>query len=251
MKNIALCLYGQPRDFRIGKKNLFTLFDGLQSFNVDVFINTWLPEGAYYKVSPYRKVDIGTLTVENDIIENLKSFFKPKVLTSQNPIVFKKRKLKFSELYKLTDSKIMKKNINNILSQLYSKNIVLKNLLDYHQKTKINYDYVIGSRFDFYNKFDTNIEIFDSSKINISSQSLPRKFIRTDIVICNINGLSSIYNAYENLENLINNKILLKEMEIIGENPRFNAEEITTMNYLYNCKNFDNVNYDEKIPNFI
>ena len=251
MKNIALCLYGQPRDYKIGKKNIFSLFDDLHNYNVDVFINTWSSKKAYYKVSPYRNIDKSSLTVEENIIKNLKNFFMPEVITYQDPIVFKKRKYKISKLYKLTISKIMKKNVNNILSQIYSKNQVLNDFLNYQQKTKKIYDYVVGSRFDFYNNFDTNIENFDSSKINISSLSLPRKFIRTDIVITDTYGLSNVYNTYENLHQLINNKTLLKKMEFIGENPSFNAEELTTMNYLFNCKNLDNVNYDPKIPNFI
>lgn len=251
MKNIALCLYGQPRDYKNGKKNIFTLFDGLQNFNVDVFINTWSPKGSYYKVSPFRSIDKSTIVVEENIINNLESFFMPEVITYQDPIIFKKRTYKKSKLYKHTTSKIMKKNINNTLSQMYSKNVVLNAFLKYQQRTKKKYDYVVGSRFDFYNNFDTNIENFDSSKINISSLSLPRIFIRTDIVITDIHGLSNVYNAYENLDELINNETLFKEMELIGENPVFNAEELTTMNYLYNCKNLNNVNYDSKIPNFI
>ena len=251
MKNIALCLYGQPRDYKIGKKNIFSLFDSLHNYNLDVFINTWSSKEAYYKVSPYRNVDKSSVTVEENIIKNLKSCFMPKVITYQDPIVFKKRKYKISKLYKLTSSKIMKKNINNILSQIYSKNLVLNDFLNYQQKTKEKYDYVVGSRFDFYNNFDANIENFDSSKINISSLSLPRKFIRTDIVITDTHGLSSIYNAHENIDELINNTTLLKEMELIGETPVFNAEELTTMNYLYNCRNLNNVNYDPKIPNFM
>ena len=250
MKNIALCLYGQPRDYKKGKKNIFTLFDGLNNFNVDIFINTWSPKGSYYKVSPFRNIDKSTIAIDKNIIYNLESFFMPEVITYQNPIIFKKRKYKKSKLYKHTTSKIVKKNINNILSQMYSKNVVLNAFLKYQQKTKKIYDFVIGSRTDFYNKFDTNIENFDSSKINISSLSLPRKFIRTDIVITDTYGLSSIYNAYENIDELINNTTLLKEMELIGETPVFNAEELTTMNYLHNCRNLNNVNYDPKIPNF-
>jgi len=92
MKNIALCLYGQPRDYKIGKKNIFSLFDSLHNYNLDVFINTWSSKETYYKVSPYRNVDKSSVTVEENIIKNLKNCFMPKVITYQDPIVFKKRK---------------------------------------------------------------------------------------------------------------------------------------------------------------
>lgn len=245
---LAICLYGQPRNLKQGFENIKTFLEKNEC-KEDFYINTWSKKifERKYKTSKWRKIEQDQLKINKNIINEIKEIYKPKKISYQKSIKFKQKNIKSSLIFKNTRKK-NKENINNVLSQLYSKQKVMNllNSLDDIEK----YDFVVGTRFDFLQNINLNINELDKSKIYFSNILHPRKVLLTDFVITSPDIFFKYFNVYQNLENLINNCELKANIERLGEDFEFSAENIHTLNYLYHFKNFDNVVFTEDIPNF-
>ena len=68
---IAICLYGQPRDYKNGYKCINNFIKNNSENTYDFFFHCWIDDNIKYEISPWRKIDEKTLFIENqDIVKN-------------------------------------------------------------------------------------------------------------------------------------------------------------------------------------
>lgn len=77
MVKIAYCLYGQPRNFLEGYKNIKKF---LENYDVDFYYHTWIldNENEKYIISQYRDIPIECLKYDRDIISKINLLYNPK-----------------------------------------------------------------------------------------------------------------------------------------------------------------------------
>jgi hypothetical protein len=131
---IAICISGQPRNFKQSYESLKTYF--LDKYDCDIYFHTW-------KTDSFESTNFGfgnsKYSLTSDDYNELIQLYKPKNYISENPIVFD------SSGYKCP---IWRQPLNNTLSMFYS-------IYRSFQLIEENYDYVIRTRFDInYSKFN-------------------------------------------------------------------------------------------------
>ena len=76
--NIAIILYGQPREYMKGYNNIMTFIKNQNNCNFDFFYHTWkLKENQSYQYSPWRNIDKNTLIYNDNIINDLQNLYNP------------------------------------------------------------------------------------------------------------------------------------------------------------------------------
>lgn len=253
---IAYCLYGQPRKLLEGYNNI-TSFLHDQNVSVDFFYHTWFKQSdsnspEYYDVASYRLISSDEKKIDPNIIAKINELYKPIAFKHDEPMIFtdKQQFIIESSVYKNSDG-LIKNNINNLISQMYSRQQVRDLLSEYLDKNKsIKYDYVITSRFDFIKKIDINLNILDNKYVYVSNINLPIKYIPDNFIISSQIVYLNMNNIYKNIENFIsndnNNKIIpyITKLEI-------HAEYMLLANYIYYYNDLSNIKYTHLIPNFI
>jgi hypothetical protein len=131
---IAICISGQPRNFKIGYESLKTYF--LDKYDCDIYFHTW-------KVNNFESTNFGfgnhQYYFDKDDYYSLNFLYQPKNHILENPIVFDMSNYKCP---------IWRQPLNNTLSMFYS---IYKSF----QLVEENYDYVVRTRFDIdYSKFN-------------------------------------------------------------------------------------------------
>jgi len=131
---IAICISGQPRNFKQSYESLKTYF--LDKYDYDIYFHTW-------KTNSFESTNFGfgnnKYSLTGDDYNELIQLYKPKNYILENPIVFD------SSGYKCP---IWRQPLNNTLSMFYS-------IYRSFQLIEENYDYVIRTRFDVnYSKFN-------------------------------------------------------------------------------------------------
>ncbi len=134
---IAICISGQPRNFKQGYASLKTHF--LDKYDCDIYFHTW-------RLSKFQSTDFGfgntKYSLTNEDYQNLIQLYNPKDWTIERPIVFD------ASGYQCP---IWRQPLNSTLSMFYS---IYKSI----QLVEQDYDYVIRTRFDVeYSKF--NLEL--------------------------------------------------------------------------------------------
>jgi len=252
MKKIAFCLYGQPREYLKGYHTNRILKERYPEIGVDYYYHTWIKDNLagdqYYEASEWRNISSDELKIGQDTIKKINDLYHPVDYSYDEPRNFSQDKLKDSLCYLNTVNPKKISNINNILSQMYSRNKV-RDLLS---RNLINnkYDFVISTRFDYTKELTLNLNEIDISKVYVSDSHHPRKIFPDNFILTGVDNYLDIFNMYNNLEKIVNNKTLEIRMKENGENLEFNAEELLFANFLYYFKNIDNVNYTNAIPGF-
>lgn len=120
------------------------------------------------------------------------------------------------------------------------------------QKEKIDYDFVIISRFDFLKELNVNIDLnnIDNKKIYVSNIHKPRALFFDGIVLSSVENYFKIFNIYDNLDNLINNKTLDTLISNYNDKLVLVSEGLMFANYLYYFKDIQTLKY-VNFPNFI
>jgi hypothetical protein len=136
-----------------------------------------------------------------------------------------------------------KNNINNVISQLYSRNKVRNLLNDYIKNTQIEYDMIIMSRFDIDNLPVLQLNNLDVSKVYISNVHFPRKIIPDNFIISSTNIFFQWFDIFDNFKNIIDNYELLKDIQLLGETIDINTEELILANFIFKFKNTNNILY--------
>jgi hypothetical protein len=134
---IAICISGQPRNFKQSYKSLKTYF--LDKYDCDIYFHTW-------KVPNFESTNFGFGNHQYNLNEgdflNLINLYQPQQFLLENPIIFD------ASGYQCP---IWRQPLNNTLSMFYS---IYKSF----QLIEGDYDYILRTRFDIdYSKF--NLEL--------------------------------------------------------------------------------------------
>lgn len=248
--HLAVCLYGQPRNYQHGNTTI-TTYLGLQdpTPRVDFFYHAWIVQDITAKpYSPWRDIDPQTVIINNppQVIEELYTLYQP-VLYVTEP-----QKMNFDIDYKNTlayhnSCDAFQNNVNNVFSQMYSRNQV-RNLLHKHAtETNTTYDAIIMCRFDYWHHSTLELNTTDLSKTIVGSSGKPRKIFADNFIIAPQTTFLDWFNTYENLPRVLNNRELEQKMKDYGERLMINAEELIFANYLLHNDNIDNLAYLPKI----
>lgn len=247
---IAICLYGQPRDYKYGYTCISNFIKNNNEHLYDIFFHCWIDDNIIYETSPWRQIDKEVLFIKNqDIVKNdINLLYNPISYLYEKPLDKNKMSnliefIRKSKAY-LNSDKSKQNNIYNTLSQIYSRNKV-KDLFDnYIIYTKTNYDLVISTRFDGWD-FPNKLDISNIQKKYVYNMPIhkPRYLMADNFLICPPEIYIKWFNIYKNIKSLINNEKLELEMNNINENLEFNMEEILLANYLFCGYNPNNIKY--------
>lgn len=247
---IAICLYGQPRDYKHGYTLINNFIKNNSENSYDFFFHCWIDDNITYKASPWRKIDKKPLFVENqDIIKKeLNQLYNSVSHLYEKPLDINKESdlielIKKSKSY-LNSNKSKQDNIYNALSQIYSRNKVKDLFENYIISTKINYDIVISTRFDGFS-FPDKIDIsnIQNKYIYILPTHKSRYIIPDNFLIIPPEIYIKWFNLYNNIKDLINNEKIELVMNKVNEKLEFNMENILLANYLFYNYNFNNIKY--------
>ena len=246
----AICLYGQPRDYKFGY-NLIKNFIEMNNENTyDIFFHCWIDNNIKFEHSPWRTINNECLiindsdTIKKDLIE----LYKPTLYEYEKPLnknIILTDLSYISHSLAYTNSNInVQKNVYNILSQCYSRNKVKDILENYIINSNNNYDMVISTRFDGFN-FPLNLKLtnIEKNKIYASSLHKPRYIIPDNFLIITTNIYLNWFNLFKNIKNIINNKKIENKLKNINEKLLFNMEELLLSNYLYYDYNIKDILY--------
>ena len=242
---IAICLYGQPRDYNAGFKVINNFINMQTNVTVDFFYHAWtLNQGDVYCSSPWRYIDANDLTYKPDVIEELNKLYKPVAYSYENQIhTFDEKPYINTIADRNTLNPTSKKNINNVLSQMYSRNKVRDTFNEYILKNNVHYDTVMMCRFDYGSNITINLQNFDLSKVIVSSYHSPRKIIPDGCLIMPPHIFLDWFNIFENLHAILNNAELQVIINKYNEHYVISQEEIIFAKYLFHNKTVDNIVY--------
>ncbi len=245
---IAVCLYGQPRNYITGYNNIKKIFDG---YNVDYFFHCWTINNLEkYNVSPWRNLN------ESELIVNDQEKIKQDLIDLYKPVsyIFEKSINIFDpNIYLNTiayDNSNNKSNINNTLSQMYSRNRVCNILNEYVTQKNITYDFVIMCRFDINKNFNLNLYELQKDYVHVSNIHSPRKVFDDNFIICPQKIFIKWFKIFENLNNILSNYELKNKIESIGERLIINSEELVLASYLLYF-DLKYIIYSSNIPNLL
>jgi hypothetical protein len=244
MLKVAYCLSGQPRNFEKGY-NIISKF--VQKYDVDFYYHTWTlnNENETYPHSLHRNIKLDEIIYDPDIINKLNKLYNPIRYISESTTLFdynSKENFKNSLIFNNTHNKNIN-SISNIFSNCYSKQKVRDLLNETIITQKLNYDFIIISRFDMLKEINIDLNLLDKNKIYVSNCHNPRVIFSDHILILNVENYLKLLNVYNNLNNLMNNFNLNNLMNHHKEKLIFNPEELLLANYLYYFNNFDNIEY--------
>lgn len=234
--NIAICLYGQPRYYKLGYKNINKLIMKNPNHSFETFFHCWCANDIIFDKSPWRAINKKELYIEDEtkVKSDLLNLYKPKAYKFEEPIKkFDLEKLNIKELlaYKTTKDRL-RNNIHNTLSQMYSRNTVRNILNNYIENNEKKYDMVLMIRFDYKKEICINFDKINKEYTYVAGETYPKYLIPDNIILSPLNVFLKWFNLYENL-NIMDNIEICNKFKKIKENYILNMEEIILANYLY------------------
>lgn len=239
---IAICLYGQPRNFRKGFTYLSNLINKNKDISFDFFFHCWkIDDGDMYETNPWREYSNTELLVHNSdlLIQELIKIYNPVLFEYQHYDEFKNAfsiaQIENTIAVKNTSGKCGEHSVMfNIISQMYSRNKVRNILNTYINSTNIHYDYVIMTRFDFH-FFDLNfnLHLLNPNKVYTDHLHVPRYLLPDNFLIMSTDRFIKWFTIYDNLLILLDNKDLDQLMNDYGEILIVNAEQLIMASYIY------------------
>lgn len=247
---IAICLYGQPRNYKKGYDVLSNFIHLNSSYDFDFFLHTWtIQENETYNVSPWRPIHKDEIVNTN--IQEIIHLYNPKSHEIENQInTFDEQLYIHSIAYNNTHNQRQRNNINNTLSQLYSKNKVRKLFNNYMNQTNTKYEAVIICRFDFMNEIQLDLSTIDLNYVYTSFIGRSINIPNTSFCIMPVNIFIKWFNMFDNLLYTINNTEL---HEIVKKNNHIytlNIEEIEVSHFIIYFGTTDIIKYISNIPDF-
>ena len=242
----AICIYGQPRNYKLGIKHIFEFIQRNNYHSFDFFLHSWIDKDKMSFSKNYQPKDPKYLQIDDEyeVINDLLLNYSPKKYKFEKSIKeFDISLIKKSKLYE-NSCEGSRNNIHNVLSQLYSRNQV-RNLLDEYlsQNKNIEYDMVIMCRYDIKNSINLIIENFDKTITYAASNVYNNKYIIPDnFIIIPTDVFLKWFKLFENLVFIMNNEEVCKRLNSIDNNLCLVVEALILANYLYNYEKL-NVKY--------
>lgn len=238
---IAVCVYGQPRSYKIGFNHMRALVNRHKTYSFEFFLHAWVSKDAMSH-SPFRKFDESQMsTPDVDAIQNeLVQMYGPLKYKFEQPlprdIVCSYTNTKIYD----DSSKVFQNNAYNVISQFQSRNRVRNMLRDHVNITNEEYDTVLMIRYD--NVFHDNINFFniDKTKVNIGLHKGRHLFMDNQI-LCPQDVFFKLFDFNDNFPKIANNTQLKDQIIKYRETYCFNAENILVLMYLLHYNSFDNV----------
>jgi hypothetical protein len=245
--NIAVVLYGQPRDYLKGYNNIQEFIKTQPGCKFDFFYHCWmLNENEIYKHSPWRNIDRNELYFKKDTTKELQELYNPISfeIENQNDVSFDDSLYKNTLAFKNTKGAKLG-NIDNTLFQMYSRNKARNLLQAYLEKMCIgdHYDFVLTLRFDISVMPEIRFNELNKSKVYISNLNRPRSIIADSCIIAPIDIYLQWFNIYDTLKDFIDNVRLQENISNLHENLEINPEELLFAKYIFHYENTDNIFY--------
>lgn len=215
---IALCLFGQPRNYRIGYKNLEDYL--LSKYNVDKFAHIWWSKemaGETYDSSPWAP---NNYIIEGDLDKKINSLYKFNDVIFQTPQIFKPLK-KYIVHNKDHDS-----IYDSLKSRFYSLNRVLSLAKSYNT----DYDFLIVTRYDIGIRSLPDFNNLNEDNIYVPNMHIGRKDIFNDnFWIFGKNHKYVFENLYSDFDK---NYDMIQNMPIVFKEKLSSDSELNICNYL-------------------
>lgn len=249
---VAVCLYGQPRDYKTGHKNIMDFIRNNNQHTFEFFLHCWGADNAKLGHSPWRIIPETDLYINNmeTIRKDLLSYYNPRSFLFEKPIEkFDITNIEKSTMF-LNGNQSIKRNIHNTLSQAYSRNKVRDLLEEYTHKNNISYDMVITTRIDYAKPLPFLMRNIDMEKVYVSDMHRPRYIFPDNFILAPFKVYLTWFDLYKKLPNVINNKQLENIMKTLQLNFVLNIEEYIIANFLMHF-DIKNVVYEPTIANAI
>ncbi len=249
---IAICLFGQPRDYKHGYNCISNLMKLNSEHTYDFFFHCWIDDNVTYDCSPWRRINKNVLFIENQNVvkEELLEYYKPVSYVFEKPldkantnVINDMEYIKKSKMYS-NGPKSIKDNTFNVFSQICTRSKVKDLFKEYVEKTNTIYDCVITTRFDgegFPKEF--RIPEINKNKIYVSSSSRPRYIILDFFLVIPPEIYIHLCNLYENIKHILDNEEIAVKMNSVNEKMMFNAEEYLLANYFFSGYSENNIEY--------
>jgi hypothetical protein len=232
---IAVCMYGQPRDYRHGNDCLKNLIQTNPDNRYEFFFHCWIDDNIKYECSPWSKSDEKMLYIknQNEVKNELLELYHPishvfeKPLDKTSPdIIAEFDHIEKSKAYS-NGSTLHKTNTFNVFSQICSRGKVRDLFYEYIKTSNAQYDAVITTRFDGWDfPRDLKIPNIEKNKLYVSSIHQPRYIIPDNFLIMGVDVYTKVCNLYENMKRIINNDDIDIKMKSVNEKMVFNSEDI-------------------------
>jgi hypothetical protein len=198
---IALCLYGQPRDFKSNwnriKNNI------IDNNNVDVFLHAWYDQSDrnIKKMTPGHE----NRTLDDDLIEIIPSWTNAKFFKIEEQKKFNDKYVETTDenidecwsYSKNYDKNLFVKNrVMSSYSMWYSINQSLLYKELYSQENNFEYDCVILSRFDVSPNIKINFRDYNLTNIISGYKSLPRNEVNDWFLFSNNKNMNVISTLF-------------------------------------------------------
>jgi len=243
---LAICLFGQPRNYKKGYEVLTNFIKKQENTTVDIFYHAWILEpGRIYASQSPRKIPIQELIPDKNIQSNLFELYKPVAHVYETQKTdFSPQQFETTLAYKNTVSPKKKENMNNIFSQMYSRSAV-RNLLNQHILTnKAYYNTIIMTRFDYGGTLDFKLSDIDLSYTYVAGKNYPQRCILPDtFIMAPQTTFLDWFAMYDNMERVLNTTDVYINAKKYGEMIEINPEEIIMAHYLFYNSTLNRVKY--------
>lgn len=232
---IAICLYGQPRNYGNGNTCLKKLILSNPENTYEFFFHCWIDDDIKYECSPWRKIDENVLYIknQNEVKNELLELYNPVSYVFEKPldktsldIINEIECIKQSKAYS-NGSTLHQMNTINVLSQLYSRGKVRDIFYQHITTSNAQYDVVITTRFDGWDfPCDLKIPKIEKNKLYLSSMHRPRYIIPDNFLFMSADVYVTVCNLFENMKRIINNDEIDIKMKSVNEKMVFNCEDM-------------------------
>lgn len=209
---IALCLYGQPRDFSKNWNRIKSSI--LENNNVDVFFHTWYDyqDTNLHKMTPGHE----NRFLEDNLVEKLIYLTNPKKYIIEPQIKFNDKFVPTTDenirecwSYSLNFDRelFIKDRVKCSYSMWYSINQSILSKELYCQENKFEYDCVILSRFDISPNIKIDVSSLNLNNVTSGYKQLPRNEVNDWFLISNNINMNIISTIFYNID-YYRNKII-------------------------------------------
>ena len=213
----------KPRLAKRGHENIAAFVKNLhQDISVDFYLRIWHdPQKTHFDSSPWRAIPATELQIDKDTIPFLSEAYRPISSKIERPRTLDVPGIQESTMFHNSDE-ITRVNLNNTLSQMYSKQCV-RDLLSTRAH---EYDWIVMSRYDFLNPIRVDLRELEKDKLHVPDFRLPQALFPDAFVICSPSIFLPLFNAYADMESIMNDQALHHTMNLYGEQAVLVTENI-------------------------